>query len=79
MKMLKLKLGQSKKYIYSMVCVVVVVGWMNQSYRRLSIQDSRVLEVLSPPLGAIGASFLKRIVVEERTVVENLKDLPRYI
>ena len=59
--------------------VVVVVGWLNQSYRRLSIQDSRVLEVLSPPLGAIGASFLKRIVVEERIVVENLKGLPRYI
>ena len=59
--------------------VVVVVGWLNQSYRRLSIQDSRVLEDLSPPFRAIGASFLKRIVVEEWIVVENLKDLPRYI
>ena len=51
------------------IVVVVVVGWLNQSYRRLLIQDSRVLEVLSPPLGAIGASFLKGIVVE------NLKEL----
>ena len=62
------------------VCVVVVVvGRLNQSYRRLSIQDSRVLEVLSPPLGAIGASFLKWIVVEEQIVVEKLKEFHRYI
>ena len=54
------------------VVVVVVVVWLNQSYQRLLIQDSRVLEVLSPPLRAIGASFFKtRIVV----VVENLKEL----
>ena len=56
----------------SVVVVVYVVGWLNQSYRRLLIQDSRVLEVLSPPLRAIGASFLKQ---DSSLEGEKLKEL----
>ena len=58
--------------VYVCMCVVVVVvGWLNQSYLRLSAQDSGVLKVFSPPLWGDWDFLFKIGIVEEKFIASN--------